>query len=277
MSQILEDPPILIAQVGPLEGQQFSIKETIMIGRDQNTDIVILTPDKQVSRLHASIKNTGEGILLSDLGSKNGTYLNGERIKKPVILYDGDVIQIALAQKLVFFNSDATVALDSIGFHGVTNKRLRLDDRSKMVYLDDAEVDPPLSAAQFNLLQKLYDNEDKVVSRYDLVKAIWGDENAYGVSDQALDALVRRVRSRLAEIDPEEFIITIRGHGLRLKNPEREYIFSYSYIPAKIFSNANASCFPPVPSSPPGPTHEGHPSWHVQLLTSSEARIIISS
>jgi DNA-binding winged helix-turn-helix (wHTH) protein len=222
MPQILEDPPVLIAQVGPLEGQQFTVKDTIMIGRDPNIDIVILTPDKQVSRLHASIKTTEEGILLADLGSKNGTYINGERIHKPTILNDGDVIQVALAQKLVFFYSDATVALDSIGFQTVSNRKLRLDDRSKMIYLNDVEVNPPLSAAQFNLLQKLYINEDKVVSRYDLVKAIWGDESAYGVSDQALDALVRRVRSRLSELDPEDFIITVRGHGLRLKNPEKD-------------------------------------------------------
>jgi pSer/pThr/pTyr-binding forkhead associated (FHA) protein len=222
MSQILDDPPVLIAQVGPLESQQFSVQGTIMIGRDSNADIVILTPDKQVSRLHASIKATKENVILSDLGSKNGTYINGERIQKPEILNDGDMIQIALAQKFVFFYSDSTVALDGIGLHRVSNKKLRLDDRSKMVYLKDIEVDPPLSAAQFNLLQKLYDNDDEVVSRYDLVKAIWGDENAYGVSDQALDALVRRVRSRLAEIDPENLIITVRGHGLRLKNPDKE-------------------------------------------------------
>jgi pSer/pThr/pTyr-binding forkhead associated (FHA) protein len=222
MSQILDDPPVLIAQVGPLESQQFSVQGTIMIGRDSNADIVILTPDKQVSRLHASIKATKKNVILSDLGSKNGTYINGERIQKPEILNDGDMIQIALAQKFVFFYSDSTVALDGIGLHRVSNKKLRLDDRSKMVYLKDIEVDPPLSAAQFNLLQKLYDNEDEVVSRYDLVKAIWGDENAYGVSDQALDALDRRDRSRLAEIDPENLIITVRGHGLRLKNPDKE-------------------------------------------------------
>jgi len=222
MSYSSEDAPVLIAQVGPLEGQQFTINGTIMIGRDPSVDIVILTPDKQVSRLHASIKTSEEGTSISDLGSKNGTFINGERIHKPTTLYDGDVIQIALAQKLVFFYSDATVALDSIGFQNASNKKLRLDDRSKMVYLNDVEINPPLSAAQFNLLQKLYINEDKVVSRYDLVKAIWGDENAYGVSDQALDALVRRVRSRLVELDSEELIVTVRGHGLRLKNPEKD-------------------------------------------------------
>ena len=222
MSQILEDPPVLFAQVGPLEGQQFAINETITIGRDPNADVVIITPDKQVSRMHASITATKKEVLITDLGSKNGTFVNGKLIEPTCILNDGDMIQIALAQKFIFYYSDATVALDNIKMHDGSNKKLRMDDRSKMIFVNGEEVNPPLSAAQFNLLQKLYENEDEVVSRYDLVKAIWKDENAYGVSDQALDALVRRVRSRLSEIDSEDFIITVRGHGLRLNNPEKE-------------------------------------------------------
>jgi DNA-binding winged helix-turn-helix (wHTH) protein len=41
-----------------------------------------------------------------------------------------------------------------------------------------------------------------------------------GVSDQALDALIRRLRDRLAALDPtHQFIDTVRGHGIRLDNP----------------------------------------------------------
>ena len=59
-----------------------------------------------------------------------------------------------------------------------------------------------------------------VVPREELVKEVWEEEEAYGVSDQALDALVRRLRDRLAEADPgHEYVVTIRGHGLRLENP----------------------------------------------------------
>jgi DNA-binding response OmpR family regulator len=49
---------------------------------------------------------------------------------------------------------------------------------------------------------------------------VWGDEDAADVSEQALDALVRRLRDRLAALDPtNNYIITVRGHGLRLENP----------------------------------------------------------
>jgi DNA-binding response OmpR family regulator len=62
-----------------------------------------------------------------------------------------------------------------------------------------------------------------VVPREELVKAIWGEEEAYGVSDQALDALVRRLRDRLAEVDKSyEYVVTVRGHGIRLENPKLE-------------------------------------------------------
>ena len=60
-----------------------------------------------------------------------------------------------------------------------------------------------------------------VVSRHELIAAVWGEEHAYDVSNQALDALVRRLRDRLAEAnDDHSFIVTVRGHGLRLDNPQ---------------------------------------------------------
>jgi len=59
-----------------------------------------------------------------------------------------------------------------------------------------------------------------VVSRHDLIVAVWGEEHAYEVSNQALDALVRRLRDRIGEADDTfQYIVTVRGHGLRLENP----------------------------------------------------------
>jgi DNA-binding response OmpR family regulator len=61
-----------------------------------------------------------------------------------------------------------------------------------------------------------------VVSRNELISVIWGDAEAEGVSEEAVDALVRRLRERLATIDPQHaYIITVRGHGLRLDNSEQ--------------------------------------------------------
>jgi DNA-binding response OmpR family regulator len=70
------------------------------------------------------------------------------------------------------------------------------------------------------LLQILYEHEGRVVPRKELIAEIWGEEDAVDVSEQALDALVRRLRDRLAEVDRHHaYVVTVRGHGLRLDNP----------------------------------------------------------
>jgi len=217
-----QDLPVLIAQTGPLEGQRWTIDHDLIIGRDAECDIMIITPDKQVSRKHAKISVAGDTLTLEDLGSKNGTHRNSEQVTSPVTLDDGDTIQIALAQQFVFLSSDATVPLDTAGLEGlpVEKKLLRLDKRTRRVFIGGTEMDPPLSVAQFAMLQLLYEADGNLVTRHDLISAVWGEEHAYDVSNQALDALVRRLRDRLAEVNDEHgFIITVRGHGLRLDNP----------------------------------------------------------
>jgi pSer/pThr/pTyr-binding forkhead associated (FHA) protein len=213
--------PVLIGQTGPLNGERWQIERELILGRDASCDIVI--SDRQVSRFHARISFTEDGVMLEDLGSKNGTFQNGKRLEEPVILSDGDQVQIALVQHFVFLSSDATVPLE---FEtplpkSTAHDRLSLDTRSRRVWLGTIEIVPPLSVPQFRLLQILYEQQGEVVERQDLIDYIWGQEEAVGVSEQAFDALVRRLRDRLALIDPSHvFIITVRGHGLRLDNPK---------------------------------------------------------
>lgn len=208
--------PVLIGQTGPLNGQRWLIERPLVVGRDAACDIVI--SDRQISRFHARFTPTEEGTLLEDLGSKNGTFYNGNRLEEPVLLYDGDQIQVSLVQHFVFLSSDATMPLDIELPSQVENRpgRLRLDTRSRRVWLGDKEIVPPLSVPQFRLLEALLEQKGEVVERQDLINIVWGEE-AIGVSEQAFDALVRRLRDRLATVDPNHvFIVTVRGHGLRL-------------------------------------------------------------
>jgi DNA-binding response OmpR family regulator len=216
----IDEYPILTAQSGPLNGQRFPIHTSLVIGREDTCDIVV--PSRQVSRVHARLNQTSEGIELEDLDSKNGTHCNGKLIDGSVVLQDGDVIQIALAQQFIFISSDATMPLDSeqMGSLIAQPRRLRLENRSRRVWIGNEEVLPPLSVSQFNLLELLYERQGRVVERKELIENVWGEEDAVGVSEQALDALIRRLRDRLASIDPTHtYIVTVRGHGLRLDNP----------------------------------------------------------
>ena len=214
--------PILIAQTGPMNGQRWLIEHDLVVGRDASCDIII--SDRQVSRFHARFSPTEEGVLLEDLGSKNGTFCNGQRLEDgPWLLSDGDLVQVSLAQHFVFLSSDATMPLESevVPEKVETKRRLYLDTRSRRVWVKNKEVLPPLSVPQFRLLQTLYEQENKVVDRQDLINAIWGEDESVGVSEQAFDALVRRLRDRLALVDSSHvYIVTMRGHGLRLDNPQ---------------------------------------------------------
>lgn len=209
------DFPLLVAKKGPLDGNRWSLSSPTVIGRDANCDIVI--DDRQVSRFHVRLTPTSEGIILEDLGSKNGSHCNGNPVINPVVLQDGDTIQVSLIQQFIFFTSDATVPLSGEQEQELS---LKLDVRSRRVWVLNQQIVPSLSALQFHLLQCLFERSGQVVSRQELISWAWGEEQSGGVSDQALDALIRRLRDRIAEIDPDQtYVVTVRGHGIRLDNP----------------------------------------------------------
>lgn len=209
--------PFIIAQGGPLDGQRWVLKSQLIIGRDSSCDIPI--PDRQVSRKHAMISCTEEGVLLEDLSSKNGTFCNSHKIEPSCLLSEGDEIQVALSQIFFFLSSDATLPLEDLPFGINTERCLKLDSASHQVWILGKELEPALSFAQFCLLQQLYLKSGEVVSRPEMISAVWGSETEF-ITEQALDALIRRLRDRLIQLDPDhEYLVTVRGHGLRLDNP----------------------------------------------------------
>jgi DNA-binding winged helix-turn-helix (wHTH) protein len=215
MERYLEEAPMLIAQTGPLKGDRWMLDKVLTIGREKSCEVII--PDRQVSHFHARLTPTLDGIILEDLGSKNGIHRNGIPVVGQVKLQDGDIVQIALAQQFLYLASDATVPLSDFENNA---RRLRLDLRSRKVWVNNRVIDPPLSALQFRVLQILSDHQGQVVDRHRLVNLAWGEDQAIGVSDQALDALIRRLRDRISLFDPDhDYIVTVRGHGILLDNP----------------------------------------------------------
>ncbi|MBN2256719.1 MAG: FHA domain-containing protein [Anaerolineaceae bacterium] len=219
MDRIKDDFPVLVAQSGVLSGQRWMLNRAVIIGRDASCEVIIA--DRQISRFHARIMPAPSGIILEDLNSKNGTFCNGQKVNAPIVLQDGDAIQVALVQYFTYMSSDSTLPLtDTMTLEDLTALRLHLDKRSHRVWVHQQELIPPLSVSQFRLLQALYEKRDQVVPRDELVDIIWGPDQSEGVSEEALDALVRRLRDRLKEIDPiHAYVLTVRGFGLRLDNP----------------------------------------------------------
>jgi hypothetical protein len=205
---------MLILQRGAEAGLTWPLeRQTVTIGRSPDCDIVL--NDRQVSRLHARILWCGDHYEIEDLGSKNGTHLNGRELIGPQPLRDGDEIQIALRYKLAFVDAGATAPLI---FEEPGKKGLRLDKATHQVWINNRLLEPPLSAQQYRLLELVYSTPG-VVSRDEIVRAVWSDAVEGAVSEQSIDALVRRLRERLAELDPDHpYLVTMRGHGFRFEN-----------------------------------------------------------
>ena len=205
---------MLILQRGGESGLAWPLgHKTVTIGRSPDCDIVL--DDRQISRLHARVTWRGDHYEIEDLASKNGTHLNGRDVVGAQPLRDGDEIQVALRYKLAFVDAGATapLTLETPVEHG-----LRLDSAARQVIVNGRVLEPPLSAQQFRLLETLIAITGVVV-RDDIVRAVWPDAVDGGVSEQSIDALVRRLRERLAEADADhQYIVTMRGHGFRFEN-----------------------------------------------------------
>jgi len=211
----MNENPVLIASDGQLTGERWIVdREKLVIGRGNDCEVIL--PERQVSRYHAEILNETDKFFLHDLDSKNGTHLNGNQVQGTVPLNDGDEIQIALCVKLLFVGSDATVPLTTDGM--VPKGKLELDIGQRAVLIDKNPLDPPLSLAQFRLLEALYEANGAVVDREHIVDVVWPGTDGIGVTEQAIDALIRRLRDRLTELDDHEYVVTVRGHGFRLVN-----------------------------------------------------------
>lgn len=212
---------ILILQDG---NQRWPLdREHLTIGRGPECDIIL--PDRVVSRRHACIDRRNGEYFIEDDQSKNGTFVNGQPITEPWRLVDGDEIQVALRFRLTFVDAGATapLSMEEPTATPATESRqgLYLDDTRRTVAISGKTLDPPLSVAQYRLLHTLIQAQGAVVTRDEIVRAVWPEAHGEGVSEQAIDALVRRLRERLVELDSEhQYIVTVRGHGFRFENPE---------------------------------------------------------
>ncbi len=215
--------PAIVILDGDLAAHHWILdRPRMVLGREDECDIVI--PQRQISRQHvAFVREAPDRYVIEDLESKNGTWVNGVRLEGSRVLSDGDEIHIALTVRLRFVGSGVTApvtqnlpdVIPSSG--GRVPEYLKIDVEARRVFIHGVEVDPPLSLPQYRLLELLYLNAGRICTREEVVAAVWPDVVGDGVSEQAIDALVRRLRDRLAEIDPDnQYILTIRGHGFRL-------------------------------------------------------------
>jgi DNA-binding response OmpR family regulator len=188
----------------PLNNRLLLDREVMMLGRAPDCDLVIAEP--RVSRHHAELQRTGDGFLLADMGSTNGTHLNGHLVSQLLPLRDGDVIEVGSA-RFVYHDPEAT--LDTGQF-----PHLVLDEASGEVWVDRQPV--ALSRRQYALLHLLWSRQGLPCSRDEIAHAVW-PECAEHVYEYQIESLVKRIRLKL-EPDPAHpsLLLTVRGWGYKL-------------------------------------------------------------
>jgi hypothetical protein len=103
-----------VMRSGPTPGVTFPLEgDQLTIGRDSSNAVAINDPE--VSRKHSRLSFQGGKYVLEDLGSTNGTFVNGQRLAGPIVLKAGDVVslgeQIVLMYDAVMMDPGATVAV----------------------------------------------------------------------------------------------------------------------------------------------------------------------
>lgn len=97
--------------------------------------------------------------------------------------------------------------------------RIYVDREKHAVYVDDRQI-PGLAPLEYNLIEYLDGRRGQVVTRDEIIAHLYPDtEVADGINDNRVDSIVKRLR-RALEPDPNEprFILTVRGHGLKLED-----------------------------------------------------------
>jgi FHA domain-containing protein len=83
--------PAVVVTSGPETGRRVELDLEVAIGR-QDTDLIV--EDPEVSRRHAVLRRSDGSVIVEDLDSTNGTFVNGERIRSPIAVGPGDQIRV---------------------------------------------------------------------------------------------------------------------------------------------------------------------------------------
>ena len=115
--------PTLKVISGPLAGRSLSLDRELVVGRDE-ADLTI--DDPEISRRHAVIRPVEGGVQVEDLGSSNGTLVDGRRIDAPTVLQPDDSLYLGTTTlKLVELPAEAPSGVARVAASAVGRAPLR--------------------------------------------------------------------------------------------------------------------------------------------------------
>jgi len=206
-------PIAALVGAGPLAGTRFSLEnETTLIGRGE--DCHVRVDDPLASRRHAQVRREPWRYVLEDLGSRNGTLVNGDPITGTHHLQHGDTIHVATTP-LRFEDPNATLPMAGdalkplhlpVWVNASTGEAFAFGNRLE------------LAPKEMALLTVLYEKAGAVCEKDEIARAVW-PEYGGAVSDYNIETLVSRLRSKLAQSGGgADAIVTLKKRGYRLKS-----------------------------------------------------------
>lgn len=128
--------PTLRFRTGPHEGRAIRLdEEDGTLGR--RTSNAYQVDDQRVSRVHARITTTDDTIVVTDLGSSAGTFVNGEELEGPCVVYHGDVVAFGPVEAVLEHPTGSTDA----------------EDPTQVFEIPEVQVGPTLSPRQEQVLE----------------------------------------------------------------------------------------------------------------------------
>ncbi len=193
---------------GPLMGKMINLNDgQTIIGRAPDAGIVI--NDQRISRHHLKIEHSGDDVTISDLGSTNGTFVNGIRIAKSQKLSDGDKIQISSVTIFKFAFEDETGHIFQEEFYKMAILDPVTNIHNKRFFISRLKE-------EFSLSKRNKTNLSILMIDIDFFKKV-NDTYGHLAGDMILNQLAKifktmlRSEDILARYGGEEFIIALRS------------------------------------------------------------------
>ncbi len=213
LEEAKESAPVVVVISGrPLGKSFFLSKEKMILGRDLAADISV--GESAVSRNHTEFNVTEEGVVVQDLGSTNGTFVNDQKITDPVLLHDGDLIRVG--NSILKFLEEGQI--ENIHYGKMYDLATRDDltgAYNKKAILDRIAEEFGRAQANANPLCLLFFDIDHFKKTNDTFGHPAGDYVLKEISSLIINKMIRQ-KDSLGRYGGEEFALLLVGTPLEI-------------------------------------------------------------
>ncbi len=203
--------------VVPADGEPFDHAlegDSLIIGRSSRCDLAV--PDRCLSRQHVRLFRTDNGWLVEDMGSRNGTRLNGTMISGPTPITAGDVIDASMSR--ITFGGAAA---------GTKSRRPSLDD-SHTIYRAASDI---ISASEREFVRPMEAGTEEIRNAADQLKVLYDVHHALDQSTTAEDLLDHVLERVFVHLRPQHGAIFLKDGDAVVRAATRSQVAGREEFP----------------------------------------------